>query len=69
MALKVLSLLVILHKSGNTSKNLLNKIRKIIYSLSREKEITRKVYNNNMLIILMNSIKVQYKNEYYIYEF
>ena len=69
MALKVLSLLVILHKSGNTSKNLLNKIRKIIYSLSREKEITRKVYNNNILIILMNSIKVQYKNEYYIYEF
>ena len=33
-------------KVGNTSEDLLNKIRQIIYSLCREKEITRKVYNN-----------------------
>ena len=40
-------------KVGNTSENLLNKIRQIMYSLYRAKEITRKVYNN-----IMNSIKV-----------
>ena len=39
--------------AGNTSKNLLNKIMLIIYSLHRAKEITKKVYNN-----IMNSIKV-----------
>ena len=33
-------------KSGNTSENLLNKIRQIIYSLYRVKEINKKVYNN-----------------------
>ena len=41
-------------KAGNTSENLLNKTRKIIYSLYREKEITKKVYNN-----IMNSTKLQ----------
>ena len=40
-------------KSGNTSENLLNEIRQIIYSLYRIKEITKKVYNN-----IMNSIKL-----------
>ena len=40
-------------KAGITSKNLLNEIRQIIYSLYEEKEITKKVYNN-----VMNSIKV-----------
>ena len=40
-------------KSGNTSKSLLTKIRKIIYSLYRAKAITKKVYNS-----IMNSIKV-----------
>ena len=40
-------------KAGNTSENLLNGIRQIIYSLYRAKEITKKVYNN-----IMNSIKV-----------
>ena len=39
--------------AGNTSKNLLNKIMLIIYSLHRAKEITKKVYNN-----ITNSIKV-----------
>ena len=40
-------------KAGNTSENLLNEIKQIIYSLYRAKEITKKVYNN-----IMNSIKV-----------
>ena len=40
-------------KSGNTSENLLNEIRQIIYSLYQAKQITRKVYNN-----IMNSIKL-----------
>ena len=38
---------------GNTSENLLNEIRQIIYSLHQAKEITKKVYNN-----IMNSMKV-----------
>ena len=40
-------------KADNTSKNLLNEIRQIIYSLYQEKEITKKVYNN-----MTNSIKL-----------
>ena len=40
-------------KAGNSSENLLNEIRQIIYSLYRAKEITKKVYNN-----IMNSIKL-----------
>ena len=40
-------------KAGNTSENLLNEIRQIIYSLYRVKEITKNVYNN-----IMNSIKL-----------
>ena len=40
-------------KAGNTSENLLNEIRQIIYSLDREREISKKVYNN-----IMNSIKL-----------
>ena len=31
-------------KAGNTSENLLNEIRQIIYSLYRAKEITKKGY-------------------------
>ena len=38
-------------KAGNTSENLLNEIRQIIYSLYRAKEITKKVYNNIMISI------------------
>ena len=37
--------------AGNTSENLVNKIRQIIYSLYRAKEITKKVHNH-----IMNSI-------------
>ena len=39
--------------AGNNSENLLNEIRKIVYSLYRSKEITKKVYNN-----IIKSIKV-----------
>ena len=35
-------------KAGNSSENLLNKIRQNIYSLYQSKEITKKVYNNLM---------------------
>ena len=35
-------------KAGNTSENLLNEIRQIIYSLYREKEFTKKVQHNIM---------------------
>ena len=41
-------------KTDNTSENFLNKVRHIIYSLYREKEVTKKVYKN-----IMNSIKLQ----------
>ena len=40
-------------KVGNTSENLLNEIRQIIYSLYRAKEITKKLYDNTL-----NSIKL-----------
>ena len=40
-------------KAGNTSENLFNKIRQIMYSLYWEKEVTWKVYSN-----IMNSIKL-----------
>ena len=40
-------------KPDNTSGNLLNEMKQIIYSLNQEKEITKKVYNN-----IMNSIKL-----------
>ena len=40
-------------KASNTSENLLNEARQIIYSFYRAKEITKKVYNN-----VMNSTKV-----------
>ena len=40
-------------KAGNTSENLLNEIRQIIYYLCRAKENAKKVHNNKM-----NSIKL-----------
>ena len=39
-------------KAGNTSEDLLNEIRQIIYSLYKAKKITKEVYND-----IMNSIK------------
>ena len=47
-------------KTVNNSENLLNEIRKIVYSLYQSNEITRKVYNNTN--------QSSYKNGYYIYE-
>ena len=35
-------------KAGNTSENLLNEIREVIYSVYPEKQITTKVCNNIM---------------------
>ena len=40
-------------KVGNISKNLLNEIRQLIYSLYQPEELTKKVYN-----YIMNSIKL-----------
>ena len=40
-------------KAGNSSENLLNEIRQVMYYLYREKQVTKKVYNN-----IMNSIKL-----------
>ena len=44
--LKRLSIGLAQIKAGNNSESLLNKIRQIVYSLYRSKEITKKVYNN-----------------------
>ena len=38
-------------KAGNTSEDLLNEIRQMIYSLYQEKEITNKVYDTIMNLI------------------
>ena len=35
-------------KAGNTSENVLNEIKQIIYSMYQAKEITEKVYKNIM---------------------
>ena len=40
-------------KAGNTSENLVNEIRKIMYSMYRAREINERVHNN-----IMNSIKL-----------
>ena len=33
-------------KAGNNSENVLNEIKRIVYSFYQSKEITKKVYNN-----------------------
>ena len=38
-------------KVGNTSENLLNQTRQIIYSLCQAKAITKIVYNNIIVLI------------------
>ena len=52
-------------KAGDISENLLNEIRQIIYSLYREKEVTKKVsiqrYNEFNEVIKQNG--------YYVYKF
>ena len=44
-----LPIAVVQVKAGNTSENLLNEIRQIIYSLYWEKDVTEKVYNNKVI--------------------
>ena len=51
--LQILPIALAEAKAGNTSENLLNEIRQIIYSLYRAKKITKKAYSN-----IMNSINV-----------
>ena len=53
-------------KAGNTSANLINEIKKLIYSLYGTKEVTKTIYNN---IINSKFNKVIKYNRYYIYEF
>ena len=40
-------------KTVNTSENLLNEIRQIIYSFYQAKEVTKKAYNNIMNLIMI----------------
>ena len=40
-------------KGDNTSENLLNETRQVVYYLYKAKEITKNVYNN-----IMNSVKI-----------
>ena len=61
--LQILPIALAQVKAGNTSENLLNEIRQIIYSLYWAKEIIKKVYNN-----IINSIVIK-QNGYYIYQF
>ena len=51
--LQILPIVLAQLKADNTSENLLNEIRQILYSLYRAKEITKKVYSNRI-----KSIKV-----------
>ena len=50
--LQRLAIVVVQVKPGDTSENVLNKIRQIIYSLYQERKISKTVYNN-----IINSIK------------
>ena len=47
-------------KAGNTSENLLNKIRKIMYYLYQANEVTKNLYNN-----IINSILFTIQNNRY----
>ena len=49
--LQRLPISLVLVKGGNTSENLVNETRRIIYSLYRVNEITKKVYNNIMNLV------------------
>ena len=51
--LQRLSIALAQEKAGDTSANLLNETRQIIYPLYREQKFTKKVYNNKM-----NSVKL-----------
>ena len=51
--LQTLSILLVQVKGGNRSENLQSKIRQVMYSLYKAKEIAKKVCNN-----IMTSIKL-----------
>ena len=51
--LQTLSIALSQLKTGNTTENLQNEVRQIIYSLYRGKEINKKLYNH-----IINLIKV-----------
>ena len=40
-------------KAGNDSESLLNQIRQIVYFLYQSEQITKKVYNNNQIYLIM----------------
>ena len=42
-------------KAGNNSENLLNEIRKVVYSLYQSREITKKVCNNTIKSIKLHA--------------
>ena len=46
--LQRLPLLLARVKAGNTSENILDEIRQIVYSLYQAKQISKKVYNNSL---------------------
>ena len=50
--LQRLAIVVVQVKPGDTSENVLNKIRQIIYSLYQERKISKTVYNT-----IINSIQ------------
>ena len=47
----VLPIALVQVKAGNTAESLLNKIRKMVYSLYRANNVKKKVYNNFMSLI------------------
>ena len=40
-------------KAGNNSEGLLNEIRQIVYFLYQSEQITKKVYHNNQIYLIM----------------
>ena len=56
--LQILPIALAQVKAGNTSENLLNEIRQILYSLYWAKAITKRVFNN-----IINSIKLQKRRD------
>ena len=56
--LQILPIALAQVKAGNTSENLLNEIRQILYSLYWAKAITKRVFNN-----MINSIKLQKRRD------
>ena len=56
--LQILPIALAQVKAGNTSENVLNEIRQILYSLYWTKAITKRVFNN-----IMNSIKLKKRRD------